>query len=145
VLTFSPARDVLQFGVAFDGPFEICRTATAVRFIVLATLDGITAAEMLNLFDLKGLRIGSQVHASCSTRPATHVAHGAVCIVNNSTLRCAFTIPYLAFNGQSAGLLHVGLFDEAFAGVETRANPASGWQWGLRRMRRSSITLTPLA
>ncbi len=118
-LGYSPAGTRL-FDVVFDVPQGMRRVAGAVRFEVMAALEGITAPELLQLVAHKGLRVGYRLHGGCSVSPVAHSGQAAIEVVDEATLLCRFVVPNVAFGEQPLRLLHVGLLYEG-------AGSSGGW------------------
>jgi hypothetical protein len=123
--TFVPPQHVRMFGVQFGGPHEMRRDGGVIRFVVLASLEGITAAEVMELAAHERLRVGCRLHEGSSTSPIARAAHAAVEVVDDATVRCRFVLPGASFRGQPLRLLHVGMLYEGVGTFEAWGNPGA--------------------
>ena len=125
MLTSPAPPSVRVFSIVLEGPHLMRKAAGAVRFEALAALVGISVAEVMQLMEHKGLRVGYRLHAGCSASPPGHTGYATVEIVNAGILRWRFVLPNAAFGVQPLRLLHVGLLYEGIGNFEDWGYPGA--------------------
>ena len=106
-LGYTP-RGRRSFGILFGAPRQR-RSGNSVLLETLATLDGITAEEVLRLSAHQGLHVAGRLHPGGSHGASTFAGRAAINAVQPGTLRCAFQLPAPAFGRHALGVLRVGL------------------------------------
>ena len=96
------------FGIVFGAPLQR-RSGGAVLLETLATLDGITADEVLRMVAHQGLHVACRLHPGGSHAAETYAGRAAIGVIQPGTLRCVVQLPVAAFGDHALGAVWLGL------------------------------------